>query len=53
VIDGAVKRFGPFLEKMMVWALDGGESPFIRVRSQPIEKIKNPVLKKKIKFKKF
>jgi hypothetical protein len=51
VVDRAVSRFGSFLEKLLLWALEGEKSPFSRKNSKPAETTHKPFTKKRNKYK--
>ena len=51
MVDRAVSRFGPFFEKLMLWALEGEESPFDRHDFKRLESARKPVRKKRRKNK--
>jgi hypothetical protein len=45
MVDRVLRRYGPFLEKLLFWALEGDKSPFDRDDSQRQELTRKPVRK--------
>jgi hypothetical protein len=49
MVDRAAKKFGSFLEKFLLWVLEGEPSPFNRAGAGSPETGEKPIRKKRIR----
>jgi len=50
MVDAAIRKYGPFFEKLLLWLIEGERSPFIRDTPRPLvwsKEIKNKRILKK------